>query len=409
MSNPKHITEVDVTSGEFKADPFPFLKKLRAEAPVATTTLSDGTTIWLVAKYEDQKILADEDLFTRVAPQEAEHTSMSEVAPSLAKTFDNIFTNIDRPAYTRIRKLMSPAFAGKNVRSMEPMVEHITNELLNAVQDKGEMDIIKDYATALPLKIVLGKMLGVPEEDSDRFAKWINVMTDVSHLSNTGSHFGDLIAFNDYMHDLVKKKRKDLKNDLLSELIRAEEEGSKLSQDELVANTIGLMIGGYDTTVNLIGNAVFALLTHPEQLSKLCQDLSLIPLAVDELLRFTSPVFLGMVRYAREDIRIRGVVIPKNSAVSVIIGSANRDEDIFENPEELDITRKPNPHMGYGWGARACIGGNMANLEAQLAIRNLLTRLPGLALKNPVSSVQWRPGLYLRGLKELPVTFGKSA
>ena len=409
MGKVRHVTEVDVTSGEFKADPFPFLKELRNESPVATQTLSDGTTAWLVSKYEDQKILADESLFTRVGPKDEEQTESSEADSIITRTFDNVFTDLDRPAYTRIRKLMQPAFSPKNVRPLGPMIDHITEELLNTVQVKGEMDIVKDYATPLPLKIVLGQLCGVPEEDSGDFDRWIASILETDSLSapeSTRDHMTEIIH---YMNDLVRKKRQNLTDDVLSDLIRAEAEGSKLNQDELVANSIALMLGGYPTTVNLIACAVFELLTHPEQLRKLYQDLSLIPLAVEELLRFTSPVFVGITRYAREDVTIRGVVIPKDAAVFGLIGAANRDEEIFENPDVLDITRKPNPHMGFGWGSRSCMGGSIATLEVQYALRNLLARIPDLTLKNPPSSHRWTTSLNLRGLEELQVTYSKIA
>lgn len=413
MGKVRHITEVDVTSGEFKADPFPFLKELRNESPIATQTLSDGTTAWLVSKYEDQKILADEGLFSRAAPKKAEETGDSEpdsdVDPLVARTFDNVFTDLDRPAYTRIRKLMQPAFSPKNVRPLGPMIDDITNELINKIHAKGEMDVVKDYATPLPLKIVLGAMCGVPEEDYGDFDRWIAAILETDSLNATSSTVDEMSAFIRYMHDLVEKKRQNLKDDVLSDLIRAEAEGSKLNQDELVANCIALMLGGYPTTVNLIACSVYELLNHPEQLRKLYQDLSLIPLAVEELLRFISPVFVGITRFAKEDVTIRGVVIPKDAAVFGLVGAANRDEDIFENPEVLDITRKPNPHMGFGWGSRSCMGGSVATLEVQYALKNLLAKIPDLALKNPPSSHRWTTSLNLRGLEELQVTFSKIA
>jgi cytochrome P450 PksS len=206
-----------------------------------------------------------------------------------------------------------------------------------------------------------------------------------------------------YIRKSIRKRRAEPRDDLISALIQAEEAGNRLSGDELVSTVILLFVAGHETTVNLIGNGVLALLQHPDQLARLRSDPSLIKPAVEELLRFTNPVDMATERYPREDVTIRGVTIPRGEMVYVVLSSANRDERQFPNPDQLDITREPNKHLALGLGTHFCLGAPLARLEGQIAINTLLRRLPDLRLAVVPSQLRWRPGLLLRGLEALPL------
>jgi cytochrome P450 PksS len=209
-----------------------------------------------------------------------------------------------------------------------------------------------------------------------------------------------------YIRKIIKKRRAKPQDDLVSALVGAEEAGDTLSEDELLAMIFLLLLAGYETTANLIGNGTLALLEHPDQMEKLRNDPGLIKPAVEELLRYGSPVELAITRYAREDVTLAGVTIPRGAGVLAAIASANRDERQFANPDSLDITREPNKHLSFGLGMRFCLGAALARMEGQIAMSTLLRRLPDLRLAVPVSAVRWRRGLMLRGLEALPVAFG---
>ena len=212
-----------------------------------------------------------------------------------------------------------------------------------------------------------------------------------------------------YLRRFFRKRRRDPRDDLASALIQAEEAGDKLSEDELLAMVFLLLIAGHETTVNLIGNGMLALLEHPDQMDKLRQNPAMIKPAVEELLRYTSPVFMSTERYAREDLNIQGVTIPRGGMTLGVIGSANRDETVFENADALDITRDPNKHLSFGQGIHFCVGAPLARLEAQIAINTLLRRMPDLHLSVAPDSLRWRPSMFLRGLETLPTSFGVTA
>jgi cytochrome P450 PksS len=209
-----------------------------------------------------------------------------------------------------------------------------------------------------------------------------------------------------YLRRFIEKRRRDPREDLVSALIQAEEAGDKLSEDELLAMVFLLLIAGHETTVNLIGTGMLALLEHPEQMDKLRQSPAIIKTAIEELLRYTSPVFMSTERYAREDLKIKGVTISRGGMTLGVIGSANRDETVFENADALDIAREPNKHLSFGQGIHFCVGAPLARLEAQIAINTLLRRMPDLQLSVPSDSLRWRPSMILRGLETVPASFG---
>jgi cytochrome P450 PksS len=244
----------------------------------------------------------------------------------------------------------------------------------------------------------------LPVTDRHRSQRWSNTLVTLG-----GSRWGIVLSipavwrFLRDIRKLIQARRAQPRDDLVSALIQAEEAGQQLSEEELVAMTVLLLVAGHETTVNLIGNGTLALLEHPEQLARLRNDPALIRSAVEELLRFASPVETATERYAREEVRIAGVTIPRGELVFAVIASANRDERQFADPDKLDITREPNKHLAFGLGAHYCLGAALARLEGQLALGTLLRRAPGLRLAVAPAALRWRSGLVLRGLKALPV------
>jgi cytochrome P450 PksS len=290
------------------------------------------------------------------------------------------------------------------VEQMRSRVEALADELLDRVARRGEMDLIRDYALPLPMTIIT-EILGVPARDCDKFHRWSKVIVSINSLSGGLRAIPTVWMFNRYLRGFFNRRRDDPSDDLTSALIQAEESGDKLSEDELLAMVFLLLIAGHETTVNLIGNGALALLENPDQMEKLRGDRSLIKSAVEELLRYTSPVFMSTERFAREDVSIQGETIRRGEMALGVIGSANRDEAAFDSPDRLDLARENNRHLSFGQGIHFCLGAPLARLEAQIAIDTLLRRMTNLRLKVSRDSLVWRPSLMLRGLDALPVRF----
>jgi cytochrome P450 PksS len=309
--------------------------------------------------------------------------------------------DLDAPDHTRLRGLVHKAFTPKLIEGIRARVETLTVELLDAVD--GQMELIADYALPLPTTII-AEMLGVPLEDRRRFNRWSKALMNATAGGWTALLImPQMIAFLRYIRKLVNTRRADPQDDLITALIQATESGDQMSEDELVAMIFLLLIAGHETTVNLIGNGTLALIEHPDQMAKLRENPALIKPAIEELVRFTSPVEMATERYALEDIALAETTIPRGRLVFAVIASANRDADYFENPDVLDIAREPNRHLSFGQGVHYCLGAPLARMEAQIAIQTLLNHFPSLNLGVPAEQIQWRQGLVLRGLEALPL------
>ncbi|MDQ3792218.1 MAG: cytochrome P450 [Actinomycetota bacterium] len=400
---------VDLLDPAFKANPYPTYAELRSTAPVHRVELPDGLGIWLITRYDDVlAVLKDERLvkdWRKVLT--SEQLAQVPPIPPVMEALSRNMLDMDPPDHQRLRSLVSKAFTPRLIERLRPRVQAIADGLLDAVQDRGEMDLIDDYAFPLPITVI-AELLGVPAEDRDSFREW----SDAAVSGNTTQEHLDKVliphmqAFTDYLHALFEEKRKNPKDDLVSALLRAEEAGDKLSEDELLGMVFLLLVAGHETTVNLIGNGVLALLQHPDQLQKLKDDPSLIKPAVEELLRYDGPVETSTERFAREDVRIGETVIPRGEMVLVVLAAADHDPERFADPDELDITRVDNRHLAFGKGIHHCLGAPLARMEGQIAISTLLARMPDLRLKGSPESLSWRPGLTLRGLRGLPLEFG---
>jgi cytochrome P450 len=399
---------VDLFDPEFKANPYPAYAGLRSEGPVHRVALPDGRGVWLVTRYEDVSAVLKDERFMKDWRNAMTPEQLAQIPPipEVMKPLTRNMLDTDPPDHERLRSLVQKAFTPRLIERMRPRVQAIADQLLDVVQDSGEMDLIDDYAFPLPITVI-AELLGVSAEDRNRFREWSNaaVSEDTTQEYMEKVLLPHMQAFTDYLRAMFEEKRRNPKDDLISGLVRAEEAGDKLSEDELLAMVFLLLVAGHETTVNLIGNGMLALLQHPDQLQKLKDDPSLIKPAIEELLRYDGPVETSTERFARKDIAIGGTVIPKGEMVMVVIASADHDPERFANPDELDITRADNKHLAFGKGIHFCLGAPLARMEGQIAIGTLLRRMPNLRLADSPESLTWRPGMVLRGLEGLPVEF----
>jgi cytochrome P450 len=400
--------QVDIFSPRLKADPFPFFARLRAQEPVHRTTLPDRTPVWLLTRYEDVDRLLKDERFakSRANAMTPEQLRKQPWVPQMFRPLERNMLDLDPSDHSRLRGLVHKAFTPRLIEQIRARIQTLADELLDAAAHRGEMDLIRDFALPLPMTIIT-EILGVPTRDRDRFHRWSKAVVSVTSLTGGWRVLPSVWLFTRYLRDFFKRRRADPRDDLTSALIQAEEAGDSLSEDELLAMVFLLLIAGHETTVNLIGSGTLTLLQHPAQREKLHRDPSLIKTAVEELLRYTAPVFLSTERYAHQTVTIRGVAIPRGALTFGVIGSANRDETVFESPDTLDIARVENRHLAFGQGIHYCLGAPLARLEAQLAINTLLARMPDLRLTGSPDSLRWRPSLILRGLEALPVRFDR--
>jgi len=404
-ANSTHLeySSVNLASREFKADPFPFYARLRAEEPVCRVRvpLMPGVNeAWLVTRYDDVVTVLKDSRFAKSRL----HASKKPWLPDFAKPLERNMLDLDEPDHTRLRTLVHKAFTPAMVESLQERIQEIADQRIDAVHHKGSMELVRAYAVLVPLTMIT-ELLGIPGRDRDRFHCWSKAALRTPTPFNILRSVPAMWAFMHYLRSLLRQLRNSPQDGLLTALVQVEEAGDRLSEDELLAMAVLLLIAGDETTVNLISSGTLALLQHPDQLRLLRTDASLIKSAVEELLRYTNPLETATPRYAREDVTLAGVTVPCGSLVLAVIASANRDEAQFDHPEHLDIARGENRHVAFGLGAHFCLGAPLARLEGQIAINTLLRHLPDLQLAVPVKSLRWRTTPVLRGLEALPVRF----
>ena len=402
------LNRVNIASRQHKTNPFPFYKRLREDQPVFPIVLPDRRTIWLVTRYEDvAHVLRDKKFAKDLSNAPNNQSATQPWIPRFAKPLTRHMLNSDPPDHARLKALVTKAFLPSMVEKMHDRIHELSIKLLTKAKAGKPFDLIQDYALPIPTTVI-AEMLGVPPHHGKKFNRWSNaVLEAVSTKWGMIRSVPKLWAFVRYIRQFVQSRQKDLRQDLASELVKAEIDGSQLSEDELVAMIFLLLFAGHETTVNLIGNGVHALLEHPDQLEQLREDTKRIDSAVEEMLRYGSPVEMATERYALEDIEISGTTIPAGSLVGAVIASANRDARQFTEPDKLDLLRSPNKHLAFGLGAHYCTGASLARLEGKIAIKTLLEEIPHFKLAVPANKLRWRRGLVTRGLESLPILPGK--
>jgi len=388
---------------EVLANPYPLFHRLRTEDPVHWDPFLHA---WVVTRYKDVvTVLYHYSAERTPTPEQLTQMGLASLSP-IAQVMVKQMLFLDPPTHTRLRSLASHAFTPQRVEVLRGHIHDITNRLLDAVEAKGRMDVIADLAEPLPC-IVTAEMLGVPVEDYQQLKAWSQ---DFAEMLGNFQHNPDRVPrilksveeMTAYFRSAMREQRLRPRGGLVSSLMNAEIDGDRLSDEEVIANSIVTMVGGQETTTNLIGNGVLSLLRNPEQLEKLRSTLALIPSAVEEMLRYESPS-QHTARLAPEDTVLGGKRIQKRQAVIAVMAAGNRDPERFPDPDRLDITRTDNRHLAFGWAAHFCFGAALARIEGQTAFELMLRRFSNWELEP--EPLVWRTNLGLRGLTKLPLKF----
>lgn len=378
----------------FTRDPYPVYEKLRQSDPLFKVMFPDGTYGWLVTTYVDAVDVLKDPRFIK---------DMTKVyGPESQSPFTSNMLFSDPPDHKRLRGLVQKAFTPQMINGMRDHIQSIADRLLDKAAGTGHMKLIDDYAFPLPI-IVISEILGVPLEDQDKFRIWSNSIIGASNQETEPEVYQHMQEFVEYLRVWFEKVRVNPGEDLISQLIAAEEAGDRLTEQELFGVVTLLIIAGHETTVNLIGNGVLALLEHPEQRRLLQEQPERIHGAIEEMLRYNGPVEFSTSRWAGEEMEFRGRQMQKGDLVIVALDSANRDEQQFSDPDVFDITRERSRHLAFGQGIHLCLGAPLARLEGEIAVNTLLRRFPHLQLQEGVEELEWRPGMIVRGVKEIPL------
>jgi pimeloyl-[acyl-carrier protein] synthase len=397
------LSLVRLLEPEILANPYPLYHKLRSEDPVHWDRFLHT---WVVTRYPDVlNVLHSFSADRTPTPEQLTKMGLSGLN-SIAQVMVKQMLFMDAPAHTRLRGLASVAFTPQRVRMLRAHIQEIADHLLDRVQTRGHMDIIADFAAPMPA-IVTAEMLGVPTEDHSDLKEW---SADFAEMLGNFQHNPDRIPrvlestnnLTNYFQDAIDKMREHPREGLIHSFMTAEMDGDRLSEEEIIANCVVTMVGGQETTTNLIGNGLLTLMRNPKQLAQLRDDPTLIPSAVEELLRFESPS-QHTGRIAREDVEIGGKQIRKGHAVMAIMAAANRDPQRFPQPDQLILDRSDNKHLAFGWSSHFCFGAPLARMEGQIAFETILRRLPKLEIAP--GPLTWRTNSGLRGLTALPVIF----
>jgi cytochrome P450 len=384
-------------STEMLADPYPAYRAMRERGRIQRTTAGH----WLATGYDEVSRLLTDQRFGEAAGRGGRirlSRTRREGPQRLLGRVDTMLS-VDPPEHTRLRGLVSKAFTPRSVQKMRPRIQQIVNELLERIDGRGEFDLVAELAWPLPV-IVITEMLGIPREDRERFKRWSDAMVatlggDYSALEEARRSNEELV---EYVSRVIAERRKEPRDDLISRLVAAEERGQTLSEDEMLGTVALLLVAGNETTTHLISNGMLVLLRNPDQLARLRADPSLLPSAVDELLRYTGPVHTTR-RVAKTDASLGGADIKRGEVVIGLLAAANRDPDKYPDPDRLDVARNPTDHLAFGDGIHFCLGAALARLEGQVTIGTLLERFPNLRLLDDEPT--WGGTFAIRGVTSL--------
>jgi cytochrome P450 len=388
----------------FIADPYPAYARLRETAPVV---YDEATDHWLVSRHADVDTLLRDRRFGRTYLHRATHAEMGQPEdPAHLEPFwfaiRNGILDMEPPQHTRLRRLVSKAFTPRMVERLRPHIARITEGLVDEAREAGAFDLLAAIAEPLPVTVI-AEMLGVPEADRHLLRPWSAQICGMYELNPT--HEAGVIAsracveFSQYLRDLLAERRDRPGDDLISALSQVVDEGDTLTADELIGTCILLLNAGHEATVNVTGNGWWALFRNPDQLAALRADPSMVPHAIEELMRFDTPLQM-FERWVLDDVELHGVSVPKGAELGLLFGSANHDPEVFDRPDQLDLNRDADGHVSFGAGIHFCLGAPLARIELETSFRTVLERLPGLEL---VEEPEWKPAYIIRGLRELRV------
>jgi cytochrome P450 len=401
------VPGAEIYTPAFRADPYPTYARLRADSPVIKVRTPRFDS-YLVTRFEDARAALSDPRLSKDLYRAGD--TYLEVFGEKARQINTNMLNSDPPMHTRLRRLVTQAFTPRRIEAMRPRVEAIVEGLLDGIAPRGTTDFVDDFALRLPLAVI-GDLLGIPPADHEQILSGTQVIRTVGTGGRSPQEDRAAIGaaqqgLHAYFAGLVTAKRAAPAEDLVSSLIAARDDEGRMSEAELVSSAFLLLFAGYQTTSDFLGNAMVALLTHPDQYELLRREPERIPNAVEELLRFDCSVPVSSFRFATEDLEIGGVPVPAGSIVTVVLSSANHDPALVDSPDRLDLTREPGSHMAFGHGIHYCLGTALARMEATTALRRVLLRLPDLRLDVPVEELQWLPAASaFRGLLELPLRF----
>jgi cytochrome P450 len=388
----------------FVADPYPAYRRLRAEAPLH---YDEATDHWLVSRYEDvSEFLRDRRLgrtYRHVATDRemGRPTTPAEQAP-FWHLIEHGILDMEPPSHTRVRRLVSKAFTPRMVEAMRAPIDRLMNELVDGVEGIDEFDLLQEIAEPLPVAVI-AELLGVPEDDRRLLRPWSADICRMYELHPSEEDAAVAVraseAFSSYLRDLSRERRRTPTGDLISELALVVDDGERLTEDELIGTCVLLLNAGHEATVNVTANGWWTLFRHPEALDALRAEPSLVPSAVEELMRWDTPLQL-FERWALEDVELHGVTVPRGAEFGLIFGSANRDPAVFTEPDAFRIQRDPNPHLTFGAGIHFCLGAPLARIELQTSFGTLLRRMPQLEL---AEEPRWKPNFIIRGVEALRV------
>jgi cytochrome P450/ferredoxin len=395
---------------DFMDHPFELYDRLRAEGPAHQVVMPHGAKAWLITRYDDVRALLIDprvskdgrrmnELFARHSAEPVE-----EDEPADAGFDDDLsahMMNSDPPRHTRLRTLVSKAFTARRMEDFRPRIERVVDELLDRMADLPEVDLVTAFTMPLPITLIFD-LLGIPHEDRAAFQVWATQLVGAGHDPAEVAEASRQVV--DFANALIDAKRVNPGEDLVSALVRVTDQGDRLTQSELVAMIFLLVVAGSETPMHQLGNAVYSLLTHPDELAKLRGDPSLIPAAVDELMRFDGGVGTASFRFTAAEITVGDVVIPAGEIIVLSLSAANRDPAHFAEPDRLDLNRHPVGGLAFGHGVHYCIGAPLARLTLEIGLQRLITRYPDLRLAVGPQQLRWKSSSLVRGLVTLPVS-----
>jgi cytochrome P450 len=407
---------VERIAEDFMQNPFVLFARLRNERAPREVVMPHGVKVWMVTRYDDVRTLLTDPRVSKDGRRMDEmflrHSAnpvQQDDEPGGSTGFDDDLSahmmNSDPPRHTRLRKLVSKAFTAHRMESLRPRMEELADDLLDAMADRTEVDLISAYAMPLPITLVFD-LLGIPHRDREMFWEWATKLVGAGHDPEEVAEASRQLT--EYANSLIDAKREHPDDALVSALVRVtDEDGDRLTQSELVAMIFLLVIAGSETPANQLGNAVYHLLTNPDELAKLRADLSLMPAAVDELMRFDGGVGTASFRFSAADIPLGDVVIPAGEVIVLSLSSANRDSAHFPDADRLDLNRHPVGGLPFGHGIHYCIGAPLARLTMQVGLSRLITRYLDLRLAAPTEHLRWKNSTLVHGLVALPVSLDR--